>query len=54
MTSFTKSKGHHNETNQQSTIEILSVLKVVRIDMHAKFQAIPSMRSLGNGSKPQI
>ena len=31
-----------------------SFLKVVKIHQHAKFQAIPSMRSPGNARKPQI
>ena len=33
-TSFTKSKGRHNEENQQSITKIKSVMKVVRIHQH--------------------
>ena len=51
MTCFTKSKGHQNVENQQSMTKIKSVLKVVRIHQHAKFQAIPSMPSQGNAQK---
>ena len=32
----------------------LSILKVVKIHQHAKFQVISFMRSLGNARKPQI
>ena len=39
---FTKSKGCQNEENQQRMTEIQSVLKVVRIHQHIKFQAIES------------
>ena len=40
--------------NHQTVTMILSILKVVRIQQHTIFQAIPSMRSPGNARKPQI
>ena len=52
LTRFTKSKWRQKEENQQTVTIIYPVLKVVKIHQHAKFQAIPSMRSLANAWKP--
>ena len=54
LTRFTKSKWRQKEENQQTVTIILSVLKVIKIHHHAKFQPIPSMRSPGIARKPQI
>ena len=54
LTRFTKSKYCQNYKSQQTVTQNLSVLKVVKIHQHAKFQAIPSMRSPGNAWKPKI
>ena len=40
--------------NQQTVTIIYSVLKMLTIHQHAKYQAISSMRSPGNAWKPQI
>ena len=54
LTHVTKSKWHQKDKNQKTMTKIYSVLEVDRIHQHAKFQAIPSMRSPGNARKPQI
>ena len=54
FTHFTKSKCRQNEENQQTMTKIRSVLKVIRVHQHAKFQAILRMRSPENDQKPQI
>ena len=54
LTPFTKSKQCQNYKNQQTMTMNYSVLKVVKLHLFAKFQAIPSMRSPGNDRKPQI
>ena len=38
--------------NQQTVTKIQSVLKEIRIHLHAKFQAIPPMRSSESARKP--
>ena len=42
------------EENQKTMIKIESVLTVVRIDQHGKFQPIPPMPSQENAWKLQI
>ena len=43
-----------NEENQQAVTKMYSVLKVIRTQQYAKFQAIPPMRSPENSLKSQI
>ena len=54
LTHFTKSKWCQNYKTRQTMTQNQSVLKVVKTYQHAKFQAIPSMRSPGYAQKPQI
>ena len=51
LTNFPLSKWHLNEENQQTMTNILSVMKVVRIHQHTKFQAIPLLHSHENAQK---
>ena len=53
LTRFT-SQNNAKITNQQTVTLNDTVLKVVKIHQHAKFQAIASMCSPGNARKPQI
>ena len=53
LTRFIKSKYCQNYISQQILTQNQSVLKVFKIHQHAKFQAIPSMRSPWY-DKPQI
>ena len=54
LTRFTKSKWCQNKKKQQTVTINWSILKVVKIHQHTKFQPISSTRSPGNARKPQI
>ena len=54
FTRFTESKWRHNEEYQHTMTKIQSILKVVRIHQHAKFDVIPPLCSQESARKSQI